>query len=115
MSFGKWIANVGGPGSCARWAIKAYRKIRATYPTNAEMGEPDVLRLIAASRYALIPHRKAQSFIEQQFRAGGLNTLEGLVITMLMGEHGWDSFSFPDTFVDVVREHMKREKIYPYH
>src|SRR5438105_3697205 len=114
MSLGKWIANVGGPGSCARWAIKGYRKIRSVYPTKAEMSEPDVLKLIAASRYGVIPNRKAQIFIDQAFQAGGLNTLEGLTITILQAEHGWHNFSFPETFIDVVREQMKSARIYPY-
>lgn len=118
MGFGKFMAKVGGPGSCARWAIKSYRKIRTQYPTTAEMSEPDVLKLIVASRYAVFPSPKAQDRIDKDFQAGGLNTLEGLVISILQAEHGWDDVSLSQDYTtviyDVVHDEMVKAKIYPY-
>jgi hypothetical protein len=105
MGFAKWIARRGGPGSAARWAAKRYRQIREAEPNLETTRDIDVFRFIVASRYAIIPHRKAQAFLEgwlQNENQGLISVVQGIVIA----ESKWEPFEFPRVILDAIHEEL---------
>jgi hypothetical protein len=109
MSFLKLLARFGGPGSAARWAAKLYRQMRTREPWNdmRAFRDIDVFRLMVASRYVLIPHRRAQELLRewlQDENQGLVSVVTGIVIA----ESKWEPFEFPHVLREVIHEELAK-------
>src|SRR5437016_3424784 len=96
-----WLARRTGPGSCARWAAKAFTMLKISNP---QLSNLEIFRLMLAARYAVIPDPKAEDFFDNYWlKYSPKIGLYSFVLALIQVEHSWDStLAIPQSFRDAV-------------
>jgi hypothetical protein len=107
MGFLKWVYRRGAVGGYARWGARMYRINRDRFPDVVAVSDWDIFNRMVASRYARLPHPKAEAFMGGFMQNSHIG-LRNLVIGLLLAENNWDIDDLPGAFLEVIDEELEK-------